>query len=71
MLFLLLEFFSLFMDLDSAGVASVGTPAHHDLLGLPIDLGVVFLQPQEPKDQVLLAEVGNSEVDSLSMPVQT
>ena len=57
------------MDLSSEGVAFFRTSAHNGLLGLPIDLGAMLLQPCKPKDEILLAEVGDSKVGLLSVPI--
>ena len=50
-------------------MAFVWTSAHRNLLGLPINLGIVSLYPCKSEDQVLLAEIGDSEVGSLGVPI--
>jgi len=57
------------VDLSSESVAPGRAPAHCDLPGLPIDLGDVFLWPCKSKDEVLSAEVGDSKVHSLGVPI--
>ena len=42
-------------DLVATGGASRGAAVHFDLLGLPVDLGVMFAEPRKAEDKVLLA----------------
>ena len=45
------------------------TSAHCYFLGPPVDLWVVFLEPGEPKDDILFPQAGHCEGGALHMPL--
>src|SRR6201996_7157627 len=56
-------------DFVAAGGAGRRAPAHLDLLGVPVNLPVVLPEPGVPKDELLLAQPRDCELDSLRMPI--
>ena len=52
---------SFFCNLCLTGVIFVWTAAHSHLLGLPVDLWVVLLEPGEAQDDILLSQAGDCE----------
>jgi hypothetical protein len=53
------------------GRATGQASAHLDLLGIPVDLGVVLPEPGVPEDESLLAKPGDSELNSLTVTLVT
>ncbi|KAJ8453776.1 hypothetical protein ONZ45_g19576 [Pleurotus djamor] len=45
----------------AASTANSRATAHFDFLGLPVDLGIVFLEPRVADNDILLANVGDCE----------
>ena len=56
-----LLFLSLFTYVHSTCVAFVWTPTHHYLPSLPVNLWVMLLEPNKPKDDILLPKVSDCE----------
>ena len=46
-----------------------GVSTHHYLLGLPVSLWVVLLEPGEPKDDVLLPQAGHCKRGAFHVPI--
>jgi hypothetical protein len=55
-------------QLVPAGAASVRAARHANLLGLPVDLRIVFLELGVTKDDVLLPKPGDGKLDALGTP---
>ena len=62
-------FLSLFPYVCSTRVAFVWTPTHHYLLGLPVNLWVMLLEPSKSKDDVLFPKVGDCKGRAFHMSI--
>ena len=65
----LLLFLSLFLYVCSIHVAFVWTPTHHYLLGLPVNLRVMLLEPSKSEHDVLFPKVSDCEGHAFHMSV--
>jgi hypothetical protein len=66
-----LRLLTLSSGLIDAGRATRRASAHLDLPGIPVDLGVMLLEPGVPEDKLLLTEPSYSELDSFAMTLVT
>jgi len=55
--------------IQPACVTAHGAARHVDLLGLPVNLGVVLMEPGEAQDHALLAQLCDHKLSALCMPV--
>jgi hypothetical protein len=55
--------------LQSAGVTAGGASRHADLFRLPVHFGVVFSEPGETQNEILLAQLRNCKLGVLGMAI--
>jgi hypothetical protein len=60
---------SLTLCIQPACVTARRAAQHVDLLGLPVNLGVVLAEPGEAQDHALLAQLCNCKLSALCMPI--
>ena len=58
-----------FLCLRLTHVTPGWTLTHHYFLGPPVNLWVVFLEPAEPKDDVMFPQAGHHKGGALCMPL--
>ena len=62
---------SFFCNLCLTVVTFVWTAAHGHLLGLPVDLWVVLLEPGEAQDDILLSQAGDCEGGAFRVVIES